>query len=283
MMFLTLFLSQIVLSVSSHSGPPLPVGGRRDVHGWLILPFDQLKADPTAPLRAWFSHHVPEFWLDSPHNFQIILEGLLYPLPSVENEYFGFNLPYSPAEDRLVYEYSFTPPSPFSLNDLIRGDLKLLNGVFYNGSFDTPYQRIPDTLAKLEILNLTTVTYLYEYEPVSFSNLQYLSYPRGPTSPGDYYLAHEIKAQPDYDHVVHGVFTECHINGQHISIEEISQYSPPGSSWTFPARGNELEDRLKGGETVKTHLVGTNNGMECSFYVKETIHCMIGPGFMENC
>jgi hypothetical protein len=109
-------LCHLCAIVSGNKIPTLEKGGRRDVHGWLILPFDQPKPeDPTTPLKAWFSHHVPEFWLDSPHNFQIILEGLLYPVASVEKEYFGFHLPYSPNEDNLVYEYSFTPPSPFSL------------------------------------------------------------------------------------------------------------------------------------------------------------------------
>mmetsp|Transcript_7610 Transcript_7610/g.8057 ORF Transcript_7610/g.8057 Transcript_7610/m.8057 type:complete len:289 (+) Transcript_7610:63-929(+) len=267
--------------------PPLTKGGRRDVHGWLILPHDQNKPkDPSSPLRAWFSHHVPEFWIDSPHNFQIILEGLLYPVASIENEYFGFNMPYPPIEDNLVFEYSFTPPSPFSLNDLLLGEIKVLNGVFYNGSFDTPYQRIPDTLARLEVLNLTTVTYLYEYETESFENLQYLSYPRGVTAPSNhYYLAHEIKAQPDYDHVVHGVFSECKVNGK--SIEDLSKYVPTGASWKVPNRGNKLEDRLVAGEIVKTQYVPTttsnNEQIECLFTVQEGIHCMIGPGFMENC
>jgi hypothetical protein len=111
-----IFLCHLCGVVSENKVPLLEKGGRRDVHGWLIMPFDQQKPDdPTSPLKAWFSHHVPEFWIDSPHNYQIILEGLLFPVASVENEFFGFHLPYSPEEDNLVYEYSFTPPSPFSL------------------------------------------------------------------------------------------------------------------------------------------------------------------------
>lgn len=111
---LNLFLN--ILCFKNIPTPSLTKGGRRDVHGWLILPHDQNKPkDPTEPLKAWFSHHVPEFWIDSPHNFQIILEGLLYPVASIENEYFGFNMPYPPVDDNLVFEYSFTPPSPFSL------------------------------------------------------------------------------------------------------------------------------------------------------------------------
>ena len=37
----------------------------------LILPWDQeTPTDPTTPIGAYFVHHTPEFWTDSPHNFQ---------------------------------------------------------------------------------------------------------------------------------------------------------------------------------------------------------------------
>jgi hypothetical protein len=170
----------------------------------------------------------------------------------------------------------------------------VLSGVFYNGSFDTPYERIPDTLARLEVVNLTTVTYLDELETNGFANLQYLSYPRGVTVSSDhFYLAHEIHAQPDYDHVVHGVFKDCKYKSQPVT--DLSAYAPPGSltltsfphrhsgaSWSFPGRGNLLEDRLFPGEVVKAQLLGPQS-VECLLAVQEGIHCMVGPGFMDNC
>jgi hypothetical protein len=199
------------LATTTESYPvPIPAGGRRDVHGWLILPTEQSRpVDPTTPLTAWFSHHVPEFWTDSPHNFQIILKGRLYPSESVEGELFVLDINYPPETDSLIYEFSFTPPSPFSLNDLLRGSLTKLNGVYYNGSFDTPYERDPKSLATLFVDELTTAVYLSEYETNSFKSLQYLSYPRGNATSSHFYLAHEIHAQPDFDHIGHGLISDC--------------------------------------------------------------------------
>lgn len=214
-----------------------PAGGRFDVHGWLILPMDQEKPVVTShnsnvteyAISAWFSHHVPELWEDSPHNFQVILKGKLFPMFCVQGEVFPLELPYPPVDNTLVHEYSFTPPSPFSLNDLLNGDLKQLRGVFYNGSFDTPYERQASSLALLHIEDLTTAVYLDEFETESFAKLRYLSYPRGGTSSNHYYLAHEIHAQPDFDHVVHGVVSQCfYENGEEAAAPD--DYAAPGSN-----------------------------------------------------
>lgn len=196
---------------------PLTPGGRSDVHGWLILPQDQpqdVNTNSSYGIRAWFSHHVPEFWKDSPHNFQIILEGYLVPETSVPGTPpLPLSLPMPPTQDLEIYEYSFTPPSPFSLNDLITGKIQQLRGMYYNGSFDTPYERIPQSLALLEIKDLTTVVYLKESETHSYPNLRYLTYPRNmhkkQAASNHFYLAHAIHAQPDFDHVVHGTIENC--------------------------------------------------------------------------
>lgn len=208
---------------------PIPAGGRVDVHGWLILPFNQDKSnDSSVPLKAWFSHHVPEFWTDSPHNFQIILEGSLTLIGCFENDTSTFNLPFPPADSLLTYEYSFTPPSPFSLNDMLSGSLTKLNGVFYNGSFDTPYEREATALASLQIDKLTTAVYLDENENQPFEHLRYLSYPRGQSGESThFYFSHEIRAQPDFDHFVHGTITKCTIDGQ--DMENTGVVSDPGT------------------------------------------------------
>jgi hypothetical protein len=108
-----------------------------------------------------------------------------------------------------VYEYSFTPPSPFSLNDLLSGQTTSLRGVYYNGSFDTPYERQASSLATLDIREMTTAVYLNETEQEGFQYLQYLSYPRGGMDSNHFYFAHEIRAQPDFDHIVHGQISSC--------------------------------------------------------------------------
>lgn len=217
MTFSMLCLAMICIAVLTALGAskqypvPIPKGGRRDVHGWLILPTDQpTPANGTAPaLEAWFSHHVPEFFTDSPHNFQIILKGKLHPTPCVKGELYALDIPVPPQANLLSLEYSFTPPSPFSLNDLLSSELVDLNGVYFIGSFDTSFERIPQSLARLHIEDLTTATYLRENETDAFTNLRYLSYPRGGVSSTHFYFVHEIRQQPDFDHVVHVTVDEC--------------------------------------------------------------------------
>ena len=210
----TLVLVQIIVSEAQVYPVPIPKGGRTDVHGWLILPMEQPKSENATGIHAWFSHHVPEFWTDSPHNFQIILKGTLYPIPCVEGDLYPISIPLPPMDELVTFEYSFTPPSPFSLNDLLSGAIVNLRGVYYNGSFDTPYERIPMSLATLHIEELTTAVYLDEFQNSSYPNLQYLSYPRGGSGSKDFYFAHDIHAQPDFDHVVHGTVDQCSAHAQ---------------------------------------------------------------------
>eukprot|EP01111_Echinosteliopsis_oligospora_P015841 TRINITY_DN6397_c0_g1_i1.p1 TRINITY_DN6397_c0_g1~~TRINITY_DN6397_c0_g1_i1.p1 ORF type:complete len:151 (+),score=32.00 TRINITY_DN6397_c0_g1_i1:24-455(+) len=128
-MAISVVLLPLIISITAALGQypvPIPSGGRMAVHGWLILPWDQVEPvnDPTTPVPAWFVHHTPEFWTDSPHNFQIILGGTLTPMSVAENTTDVIPLPYPPASDLLVDEFTFTPPPPFSLNDLLSGDIK---------------------------------------------------------------------------------------------------------------------------------------------------------------
>jgi hypothetical protein len=208
------------------------------------LPKDNTTVEP---IHAWFSHHVPEFWTNSPHNFQIILRGTLVPTSCVEGELYPIDIPHPPADELVTYEYSFTPPSPFSLNDLLNGKIKRLNGMYYNGSFDTPYERIPQSLSTLTVAHLTTAVYLDEYETNAYPNLRYLSYPRSPVPAvsGHFYLAHEIHAQPDFDHVVHAEVSAC----SSASGDDIARIlSNPGASWEVVGTPNTLDYKLKAGQ-----------------------------------
>lgn len=203
-----------------------------DVHGWLILPMDQTPNDSNYTISAWFSHHVPELFFGSPHNFQLILKGRLDVMSCVVGEYFPFDIPYPPQNDLLVHEYSFTPPSPFSLNDLLRGNITHLRGVYYNGSFDTTYERQAVALASLDIQDLTTAVYLDEYETEGFEYLQYLSYPRGGLSSDHFYLVHEIRMQPDFDHVVHGTVSVC-MDNTGAALKKEAIYEPGANIYKF--------------------------------------------------
>lgn len=48
--------------------------GRVDYHGWLFLPFEHQEQAPKS-LSGWLYHHTPEFFVHSPHDFEIMVEG----------------------------------------------------------------------------------------------------------------------------------------------------------------------------------------------------------------
>lgn len=211
--------ASLLILINANKYPvPLPKGGRRAVHGWLVLPVDQEAPDDgsVVGVDAWFEHHVPEFFTDSPHDFQIMLRGTLSPSSCVDGDLFPISIPLPPANYLLGNPYSFTPPSPFSLNDLLSGSTVELRGTYYNGSFDGPYERSASSLANLHIKELTTAVYLSEYENTSYPNLQYLSYPRGKMPSTHFYLAHDLHAPPDFNHIIHGTIDKCTIPASHL-------------------------------------------------------------------
>jgi len=269
------------------------------VHGWLILPWEQpvpSSQHPAVPVSAWFVHHTPEFWTDSPHNFQIILQGTMTPMSTADNETFPIDIPYPPASDMLVDEFTITPPEPFSLNDLLTGKIQQLIGVVYNGSFDTPYERYAVAIATLDIQQLTTATYLNISGAISnYDQMQYLSYPRNPgftsgESTQHFYLSHQIHSAPDFDQVVH-VTTDtqsctCTTCGASSSLTDL--ISAPGAAWAIDGLPNDITDRLLPNTATgsfSASLMGTPDGtnVACKFEVLEQIHCVVGPGFSGNC
>lgn len=286
-LFLCLISSHFAAAARNEYPVPIPSGGRYDVHGWLILPIDQERPqeNKNTPLVGYFSHHVPELYHHSPHNFQIIVKGSLTPIESVKGENLGFQIPYPPADSLLTYEYSFTPPSPFSLNDLLSESVMTYNGVFYNGSFDTPYERYATTMATFQITDLTTAVYLNESETEGFEHLRYLSYPRGSVGTSvDFYFAHEIRAQPDFDHIVHVQILDCSMNGGAADLP--SWAYTEGASWEFLDFANDLSHKLVAGQVSKATFASsqdTQDTLVCKVEVLESLHCMIGPGFMDNC
>ena len=92
--------------------------------------------------------------------------------------------------------------------------------------------------------------WLDEYETKSYPNLRYLSYPRSTVAAasGHFYLAHEIHAQPDFDHVVHGVLSGC-ASPAAIPAEVMSSVvSRAGASWEVVGTENTLENKLVAGQ-----------------------------------
>src|SRR3990167_7553947 len=295
-------LFNIIVLVNANSYPvPIPPHKRQGVHGWLILPVDQNLPswnETATPVDAWFSHHVPDFFQYSPHDFQLILRGKLTPLPTAGDEVVPILLPYPPKHNLLQNEYTFTPPPPFSLNDLLSGELVTLQGVVYNGSFDTTYERKPMNIARLDVNQLTTAVWLnYSTEVVPYENLQYYSYPRSVSwnsqTTQHLYLAHTIHAEPDFDQVVHVTIdlNDCvMLNGtssyEYSSEDMYDMISVPGLSWSFPNTNNLLADRLLPSSSVDiaiTMPAGEAIPIQCPIQVLEEIHCTVGPAFADRC
>ncbi|CAF0721033.1 unnamed protein product [Rotaria sp. Silwood1] len=292
--FSQIFLATLVFLVNAQYPVPIPPGGRMAVHGWLILPWDTNITDGS--IQAWFSHHVPAFGIDSPHNFQIILNGLLTPLSCFNTEPIPkpIPIPYPPHDNLLQYEYTITPPPAFSLNDLLLENLTEFKGVIYNGSFDTTYERIPLALGTLTIRQITTAVYLNDSQLIpSYPDLRYLSYPRdmsssGATKPFQHmYFVHEIHVIPDFDHIIHVSIdtTQCHCDRKSSLLcnnkRILQQIRTPGVEWSFATLTNDVKNRLLPPTIIKGRI--TNGPVLCPITVLESIHCTIGPNFDKKC
>jgi len=234
-------------------------------------------------------HHTPVFFTHSPHDFQIIFYGSLVPLSVAENHTLAIDLPYPPSQQLVVDEFTITPPPPFSLNDLLNGNITQLLGVVYNGSFDTLYERIPMAIANLEILNLTTAVWLnYSYVIPNYPQQRYYSYPRKMPFINDdeiinLYMSHEIHSPPDFDQVIHVQFALE--NCTCFSCDTLwmsQQIQTPSTVWEFYNIPNNINNRLMPSDIVIGTL--TNNNITCSqMVVLEEIHCVVGPAFADRC
>jgi len=290
-MYCLLLLSLLVACTAASYPVPLPSGGRLSVHGWLILPVDQeAPSDPTTPITAYFVHHTPEFWTDSPHDFQIILTGTLTPMSTAGNDTYPIDIPYPPASDLLANEYTITPPAPFSLNDLLTGDIQRLIGVVYNGSFDTPYERYAMSIATLDNIQLTTAVYLNISDMNGYPYLRYLSYPRTqqPKQVSQHlYLSHQIHSPPDFDQVVHVVVGSCVCQGDKNTCHNINTFiNQPAAVWEIKGINNTIENRLSTrapGISLSYLNAPENAIITCDAKVLEEIHCVYGPGFGDIC
>jgi hypothetical protein len=292
--FIQIFSATLVVIINAQYPVPVVPGGRMAVHGWLILPWNTNETN--GPIEGWFSHHVPEFGIDSPHNFQIILNGLLTPLSyfNTESTPQPIPIPRPPQDNLLEHEYTITPPPAFSLDDLLLGRLTELKGSVYNGSFDTSYERIPIALGTLTVRELTTAVYLNESKLIpSYPDLRYLSYPRDMSPSADtkpfqhMYFVHEIHSVPDFDHIIHASvdITKCHCDIKSPLLcnpKRLSQeIRTPGIEWSFPTLTNDIKDRLLPPLTIKGRI--TSGPVLCPITVLESIHCTIGPDFHEKC
>ena len=264
-------------SVSSN----FTAGGRFSRHGWLMLPWDRSADAPAAqPINAWFYHHTPEFFLDSPHDFLLMLSGQLI----LANTSVTPLLPLPPAAETLGTEFVWTPPA-FSLNDLIVTP-SLAPGLLQNGSFDTP-QRFDLSDGKIDLLPDRTVHYLSSTAACSYANPVYLSYPRAYPrgaaleSPLHLYFVHLVWASPDFDQVLHVTLDPASCASE-VSAETLNGV---GVTFSFPTLGADVLSRPMPAEDVQSVLVylPSQPAVQCAVVVVEQVHCVIMPDSFANC
>jgi hypothetical protein len=172
----------------------------------------------------------------------------------------------------------------------LNGDIKSLLGVVYNGSFDTPYERSAIAIATLQIESLSTAVWLnYSSAIPNYSEMRYLSYPRSPLTQNieifHMYLSHEIHSAPDFDQVVHITvdLSKCVCKSSSQNCKNwLGDVQVPGAEWTFPTLQNNITSKLMPGDNA-TAIFSRNSQVVCPMVVLEQIHCVVGPGFADNC
>lgn len=285
--FLLVVVSQPSLPLPPHDipgdlNPPL-ASGRVDVHGWLWLPWVTAAPTPNT-LKGYFYHHTPEFWTDSPHDFEIMVAGELILDKPVSG------LPFPPASALVGTEYVFTPPA-FSLDQFITGKVANYYGRFTNGSFDT-HQRYLLSNGHLVVTEMITVHYLQQNATAGYSKLPYLSYPRdisGNQNEGDnhFYFLHLLEQSPDFDQIIHVTLdpATCVWQGGD-SFEDLAS---PGATFVVPSIQNDVLHRLapsKGSKISVELMTSATRGSThttCLIEVVEEIHCVVVPNSFDNC
>ena len=293
-------------NVPANLYPPLTPGGRNDVHGWLWLPIDNganesSNSPSVSTLEGYFYHHTPEFWWNSPHNFEIMVSATLHLDHPVAN------LPLPPAADAMNTEYVFTPPA-FSLNELITQKATSFYGHFTNGSFDTPqYYYLSN--GTLDVHDLPTVHYLLDDNHTAVPAMKqqaYLSYPRataaatatatatasnqrhtGLSTGSDaihLYWLHMLQRAPDYDQIVHVTVDPASCvfrNGD--SVADVT-----GVGATFvTSLENDVMQRLHDGEHTVELFTEAGRQSEakstCNATVIREVHCVVMPDSFKTC
>ncbi|MDP2439181.1 MAG: hypothetical protein Q8P67_25820 [archaeon] len=273
--------------IPSDLSPPLD-NGRVSVHGWMWLPWDRPSgALPTDPLLGWFYHHTPEFFTDSPHNFEIMLSAAL----TLKNSSVTDTLPFPPKTQLVGTEYVFTPPQ-FSLDQLITSQLTSFQGPFTNGSFDTT-QRYTLSQGQLDVYRLATVHYLSAFATAAYDALPYLSFPRDPagglrsSSPLHFYFLHLLEVSPDFDQIIHVTLDPASCS--FVPGDIPSDLLRVGATFSVVGSSNSVYSRLTAVNSNVTVQLMTENTQssavhtKCTIQVLEEIHCVTVPDSFTNC
>lgn len=250
--------------------PLLPPDGRMASHGFILLPLDK-------PNYVWLSHK-PMFTM--PHDFQLVLhatitDSTVHPVPLPTNF------------TRLNNQWTLEP-DPWSLNNLINGNLTSFQARLYLGNSEQGGTYLCNITLSI-IQPLLTVVQLNSsevepYEPLRYSSY-YLSNSVVQNKTRIYlYLLHEIRVQPDFDCITHVAIdpTDCATDIDRTKLNDLLQRN--GNEWAFHGIDNDIGDRLTPASgLVEAQLLGDPYSTTCKMQIIEEIQCTIGPDFYEDC
>jgi hypothetical protein len=224
-------LPSVTLTLQDDRTVTLPTNPHAAFHGQLLL-----------GTQAPYLYHLPLFMPDPgrhPHNFQVILEvdfAQAQPKASFLN--------HRASHQRDLYTMA---PLPFYQDQLVlsypgHSPLRSLKGNAFHGHFEREGTQI---LSNVE-LAITNVVHFREFDPAGArpDTLQYLLFGQR----GEALMAHLLFAPPpDFDQVL-----EVGIDDGPIAEERLRQ----GLRVTLSERRNQVEDRLREGETIACTVRG---------------------------
>jgi hypothetical protein len=153
--------------------------------------------------------------------------------------------------------YTFEPKR-YSLDDMLLGNLKRIEGTLYRGSFEDGGVPIGQTSVELEQV-LSASELRNDTSPLNVLTYQVVGSPR------QAYLVHAISAPPDFDQIVQLDTTRTRLRpedcGGQVQV-------------TVPGRPNTVEERLKPG-TVDALL----GGRTVQLSVARVLSTLVGPDF----
>jgi hypothetical protein len=225
-------LSHVLLMTLLLLGAAAPTaGGRKGVHGMVV--FGQRD-------RGVFLSHIPMF--RAPHDVQLVIEVKLTDGP-----------------DDLSQELFTLEPKPFSLDDLMLGHVKTVEGTLYRGGFEQggkPVGTVHATVVRVIRQSMLGTS-------PSASMLQYLAVGAAKRA----YLIHLIGGAPSFDQILAADLSNAGIPEPALS---------EGVVLTVPNRSDTLAERLTPGSvTART----TETAPAVSLTISRELSILVGPDF----
>ena len=161
---------------------------------------------------------------------------------------------------------------PFSLNNLINGNVKSFETKLYLGN----EEKYLDDISINPIQPFLTINQLNLSEIEPYQPLHYLSYLSSNSVQNQIhlYLLHQIRVLPDFDAVVHGVINpmDCTTDIPRDKLNHLLEEN--GNEWAFHGIENNISNRLTSvSGQVRAQLLGDIYSTVCVIQIIEEIQC----------